>query len=116
MAFACLVVLLVFPKRLSREPTANRSTESITQRLKRVDVMGATMLLGVTVPLVTALQQASQNISFSSALIWPLLLVASLFLVGFLIWQWYITTKRSFPEPVLPWRFLAHRAPVGIML
>jgi hypothetical protein len=74
------------------------------------------MLLGVTVPLLTALQQASQGISFGSSLVWPLLLVTSLFLVSFLAWQWYVMMRRSFPEPVLPWRFLTHRASVGIML
>lgn len=116
IASACIVILLVFPKKLSREPIANRANESITRRLRRVDVLGATMLLGVTVPLVTALPQASQSYTFSSAFVWPLLVVSALFLVGFLAWQWYVTTKRSVPEPVLPWRFLAHRISVGIML
>jgi hypothetical protein len=74
------------------------------------------MLLGVTIPLVTALQQASLGLYFGSALVWPLLLVTGLFLIGFLTWQWYVTMKRTIPEPVLPWRFLVHRAPLGIML
>jgi len=116
IAFAGIIVFLVFPNRLSREPAANRAEESMTQRLKRFDVLGATMLLGITVPLTTALQQASAGFSFSSTFVWPLLLITGLFLIGFLTWQWYATTKRTVPEPMFPWRFMVHRAPVGIIL
>ena len=113
---ALVILVFVFPKQLSREPVANRAAESFSQRLKRFDILGGILLLAVTVPLTTALQQAAQGIKFSSVLVWPLLLVACLALLGFLSWQWYITTKRQFPEPVLPWRFLQNRACVGIML
>ncbi|KAK7186533.1 hypothetical protein DPSP01_002037 [Paraphaeosphaeria sporulosa] len=113
---ALVILFFAFPKQLSREPVANRAAESVIQRLKRFDVLGGMLLLGITVPLTTALQQAAQGIAFSSAFVWPLLLVAGLSLLGFLSWQRYITTKRRFPEPVLPWRFLQNRACVGIML
>ena len=115
-AVALIVIFLAFPKQLSREPVANRAAESLVQRLKRFDILGGVLLLGITVPLTTALQQAAQGITFGSVFVWPLLLVAGLSLLGFLSWQWYITTKRRFPEPVLPWRFLQNRACVGIML
>ncbi|OAG12507.1 MFS general substrate transporter [Paraphaeosphaeria sporulosa] len=113
---ALVILFFAFPKQLSREPVANRAAESVIQRLKRFDVLGGMLLLGITVSLTTALQQAAQGIAFSSAFVWPLLLVAGLSLLGFLSWQRYITTKRRFPEPVLPWRFLQNRACVGIML
>lgn len=116
IALATVVLFIYFPRRLSREPVANRTEETLAQRLQRFDVLGGTMLLGVTVPLVTALQQASQGISFGSASIWPLLLTAGFFLIGFLGWQWYTTTRRTLPEPVLPWRFLIHRPSMSIML
>lgn len=74
------------------------------------------MLLGITVPLTTALQQASEGFSFGSGFVWPLLLVTGFFFVGFLTWQWYATTRRTVPEPVFPWRFLVHRASISIIL
>ncbi|KAF2448053.1 MFS general substrate transporter [Karstenula rhodostoma CBS 690.94] len=114
--FAFAVLLFAFPKQLSGEPVANRAAESAIQRLKRFDALRGTLLLGITVPLTTALQQAAQSLAFGSVFVWPLLLVAGLSLVGFFSWQWYITTKRSVPEPVLPWRLLKSRACVGIML
>ncbi|KAF2825549.1 MFS general substrate transporter [Ophiobolus disseminans] len=116
LAFAVIVLLVFSPKQLSRESLANRPEEPISERMKRFDILGGTMLLGITVPLTTALQQASEGLSFGSTFVWPLLLVTAFFLVGFLTWQWYTTTRRTIPEPVFPWRFLIHRASIGIIL
>jgi hypothetical protein len=61
MGFSCIVLLFAFPKQLSREPVANRAAETVPQRLKRFDALGGILLLGITVPLTTALQQAAQG-------------------------------------------------------
>ncbi|PSN70774.1 hypothetical protein BS50DRAFT_468285, partial [Corynespora cassiicola Philippines] len=116
MFFAFVVILLVCPKRLSRKPAANRPNESILRQSRRFDVMGGIMLLGITVPLTTAFQQASQGHYFGSTSIWPLLVVAGVSLVGFLTWEWHATARHTSPEPLFPWRFLVHRASVGVIL
>ncbi|RDL32028.1 uncharacterized protein BP5553_09430 [Venustampulla echinocandica] len=86
------------------------------KNLQRIDFIGATLLLGGCVLLVTALQQAADGISFAAAVVLSLLILSGVFWVAFVIWQWFITTKRELPEPVFPWRFFSSRVFMGMIL
>lgn len=105
----------IFPHQLFNEPAAKHGKLSFLS-LKRVDFLGCLLLLGFCLLLTTGLQQAAVGYGFSSAFVLPLLVCTGPFLVTFLLWQWHVTTRRTSPEPVFPWRFCQRRARLGIIL
>lgn len=118
---ALILLMTIMPRRLQTEPSASRATSPgwhgfAPGTLKRIDFLGAFLLLGACLLLVTALEQAAAGISFAERKILPLLILSGLMWTAFLIWQWYATTKLSTPEPVLPWRMLTNRVFLGMIL
>ena len=87
-----------------------------SQQLKRVDILGAVLLLGISVLVVTALQQGADGKSFRAPSVLALILMSGIFIVAFLLWQWFVTTKRQNPQPILPWRIITNRICVGMIL
>ncbi|OTB15832.1 hypothetical protein K445DRAFT_300593 [Daldinia sp. EC12] len=116
IALAALAWL--FPRPLWNEPVAKEvNLGSLGRRLlKHLDIIGAILLLGACLLLATGLQQASLGYSFDSAFVLPLLVLSGVFGVAFFTWQWYITTRRTQPQPVFPWRFCQSRIRMGIIL
>ncbi|KAG8531949.1 uncharacterized protein KY384_003585 [Bacidia gigantensis] len=119
--FALGLVLISMPKRLQTEPAALRAKLPWwhgfqLSTLARVDVLGALLLLGACLLLSTALQQATAGVSFTAAKVLPLLVLAGPVWIAFVVWQWFATTKRTSPEPVLPWRLFTNRVFVGLIL
>jgi len=108
-------LIWVFPRQLFNEPAAHHEALSF-RSMKRIDFLGCILLLGFCLLLTTGLQQAAVGYSFGSAFVLPLLICAGPFLIAFLIWQWLVTTRYSFPEPVFPWRFCQSRARLGLIL
>lgn len=105
----------MFPAKLPNEP-ANADGVGLSRTyLKRIDVVGSSLLIGVCILLATSLQQAGQGYAWTSSYVLPLLIVAPIFVVAFLTWEWYVT-KRAVPEPVFPWRFGGSRVSVGMFL
>jgi hypothetical protein len=84
--------------------------------MKKVDVLGALLLLGACLLIATGLQQAAQGASFSAPDVLPLLIFSGAMWAGFLTWQWLVTTKRTAPEPVFPWRFFKNRTIISMIL
>jgi hypothetical protein len=117
-ATAVAILLWLFPRFLWNEPAAKTATQdSIRHALyKRLDILGTILLLGSCLLLTTGLQQAALGYSFRSAYVLPLLICAGPFCVAFFTWQWYLTTRRSLPEPVFPWRFCQDRIQFGTIL
>ncbi|TVY91258.1 Efflux pump [Lachnellula willkommii] len=85
------------------------------QSLNRVDGLGAMLLLGAGVLLITALQQAADGKSFAAAVVLPLLVISGVMWVAFVGWSWFVTTKRTLPEPIFPWRFIKSRVCIGLV-
>jgi hypothetical protein len=117
--FAISVILL--PTRMPGQPLstlrpAGSNSVFSLKSLQRVDILGATLLLGACMFVVTALQQASEGASFSGALVLSLLILSGVFWIAFVTWQWFITTKRTYPEPVFPWRLFESRVYMGMIL
>jgi hypothetical protein len=104
----------VFPNQLYQSPTKTR-TFSI-KSLERVDAFGATLLVGAGVILIVGLQLAADRSSFSSAAVIAMLIVAGLVWLSFFGWSWFVTTKRTLPDPVFPWRFVTNRVAAGMLL
>ena len=110
-----VVLLFVFPRRFFNEPAAQRGPLT-PKLLKRVDFLGCFLLLGSCLFITTGLQQAAIGYSFNSAFVLPLLILTAPFVISFLGWQWWVTTRRTSPEPVFPWRFCQRPARLAIML
>ena len=108
------------PRRLPNEPSARAATSHLsglsTQLLQKVDVLGALLLLGACLLATTALQLAAQGLSFVARQVLPLLIFSGVMWAAFVAWEYFITTKRSIPEPVLPWRFFQSRVILGMIL
>lgn len=117
------LVILIFtmPAKLAKEPSAQHSMTSIEgtfslRSLRRVDILGSLLLLGACLLLATGLQQAAQGIAFSAISVFVLFIFSGLFWIGFVVWQWFVTTKRTVPEPVFPWRFFQRFTTMGLIL
>ncbi|TVY23362.1 Efflux pump [Lachnellula hyalina] len=115
-----LIILMptVFPNQrylaqLSNNPPPSKFS---FQSLNRVDGLGAMLLLGASVLLITALQQAADGKSFAAAVVLPLLVISGVMWVAFVAWSWFVTTKRTLPEPIFPWRFIKSRVCIGLVL
>ena len=84
--------------------------------LRKVDFVGAALLLGGSIFIVTALQEAANGRAWSSAVIIVLLALSGPFWISFLGWEWYVTKHEVRLEPVLPWRFITNRISAGLIL
>jgi len=84
--------------------------------LPRVDIIGATLLLGICIFVVTPLQFAVTGDSFGSTINIVLFIFAGVFLIAFMFWERFVTTKRELPEAVFPWRFFLDRRIMGMIL
>ncbi|KAI4917970.1 uncharacterized protein J4E92_008909 [Alternaria infectoria] len=105
------------PRTLFNEPAAQQTYPIFSKHsLNRLDFLGATLMLGTLVLLATGLQQASLDYAWSSNKVLPLLVVSAPFAVAFFTWQWYITQRRTNPEPVFPWRFCQSRIQLGMII
>lgn len=112
--------MLFLPRRLPNEPAANAASthwSGLSLRLlKKVDFLGALLLLGACLLLATALQLAAQGASFAAPAVLPLLILSGAMWSGFIVWEWFVSTKRSNPEPIFPWRFFQSRVSIGMIL
>lgn len=118
---ALALLAFVMPARLEVEPAAsyelaNNGRGRSRRSLRKVDLLGATLLLGTCLLLATALQKAAEGHMFSSSVVLPLLIIGPLLGIAFMVWEWHTTTRRTVPEPILPWRFFQSRNTLGMML
>lgn len=111
---------MFLPRKLSNEPAARLSSTHWSgfslRLLKKIDVPGAILLLSACLLLATALQLAARGASFAAPEVLPFLIVSGAMWSGFVVWEWFITTRREIPEPVLPWRFVQSRVSIGMIL
>ncbi|KAF2791393.1 major facilitator superfamily MFS-1 [Melanomma pulvis-pyrius CBS 109.77] len=120
IAVASALLLWSFPRRLFNEPAAQYVSETrrawlSPRQLRRIDVLGGALMLGLCLLLSTGLQQAALGLSWASAYVLPLLIVAGISIIGFLAWSWYVTNRRIWPEPIFPWRFIQNRVCLGMI-
>jgi hypothetical protein len=105
------------PRTLFNELAAQQTHPIFSNHsLRRLDFLGATLMLGALVLLATGLQQASLDYPWSSNKVLPLLVASVPFAIAFFTWQWYATQRRTNPEPVFPWRFFQSRIQLGMIL
>ncbi|PVI00423.1 MFS multidrug transporter-like protein [Periconia macrospinosa] len=122
---ACVVLLptvyFVFPRRLGSPTLTGNQNVGFghmfsSESLRKVDVLGSFTLLGASILLSTGLQQAEVGFSWHSAVVLSLILSSIPFIAVFLVWEWFVTTRREAPEPVFPWRFIQNRIRIGMII
>lgn len=117
LAIAAIGLFFLFPAKLLNEPSSKDRTALLsTASIRRIDVLGLVLLLGASILVSTGLQQAALDYAWSSAYVLPLLLLIIPLIIAFFVWEWYITTRRSSPEPVFPWRFCRSRIALRMIL
>ena len=84
--------------------------------LQRIDWVGAFVLLVATILVCTAFEQAGIEFPWESAFVIAMLVVSGVLWLGFLGWEKWVTKKGGVREPVSPWRFLANRVTIGVLL
>ena len=84
--------------------------------LSKIDIVGAMLLLGGSIFLVSALQEAANGSAWSPSMVISLLVLSGPLWISCFFWEWYITPAEKIPEPVLPWRFVTNRVPTGLLL
>jgi hypothetical protein len=105
------------PKTLWNEPAAQQTGGLFAPGVfKRLDILGALLMVATLVLLATGLQQAAQGYSWTSGMVLGMLVTCVPLAVAFFTWQWYATTRRSNPEPVFPWRICQDRRRIGMIM
>jgi len=84
--------------------------------LRRLDFLGAGLLLSGSLLLVTALVEVSINFSWSSGVIITLLVLSAVSWIAFFAWEWHISMKQGTQEPIFPWRFFHNRPWIGMLM
>jgi hypothetical protein len=83
---------------------------------RRIDVIGATLLLGASIFLVAALEEAAAGRAWNTGLIISFLVVSGILWPLFLGIERRITLASALCEPVLPWRLIKSRVAMGVVL
>lgn len=72
-------------------------------------MLGAVLLVGASALLLAGIQQASEGVSFGSPKVVVLLVLAPVFLIGFITWQWLISKSSWDLDPIIPWNLITNR-------
>ncbi|KAF2009361.1 MFS multidrug transporter-like protein [Aaosphaeria arxii CBS 175.79] len=97
------------PRKTARELLSKET-------MRRVDFLGAFLLLLASLSLTAAFEEAGSRYPWKSAYVITLLAVSGVLWTLLLIWEWYITIKGVYVQPVLPWRFMVNRAMLSLLL
>ncbi|KAJ3580399.1 hypothetical protein NPX13_g165 [Xylaria arbuscula] len=111
VATICLgLVLMGMPRRFplqSRDPQRHPGEAKAKSTLARLDIPGAVLLLFAVLSLTSGFEEAGSLFPWRSAYVISLLVVSAVFWALLLAWEYYVTTRNSVREPVLPWRSFA---------
>lgn len=119
--FALALLLIAIPNGFpyhGLQSTTKKSLSGILtlESLRRIDFVGAILLLVASMLFVAALQVAEIYYPWSSSLVISFLAVSGVVLVFFLGYEWLVSHTDRHPEPVFPWRFLKNRVWMGTIL
>ena len=117
-----MVLLFTFlPTNFPHQGQASYVAPTFRQKMSlrsllRLDLLGAFLLLGATMLLVTVLLEASNEFAWKSRTAIALLVVSAVLWSIFLVNERMVTSDTWRPEPIFPWRFLFNRAWMGTLL
>jgi len=87
-----------------------------TKSLERVDFLGATLLLGTIILLVTGFEEAGTNRPWRSSVVISLLTISGLLGIAFFLWERKETKADGIREPIFPWNLVLSRIWMGTVL
>lgn len=102
----------------SQSSTKSRPLKQVLSKtsLRKLDFLGAGLLLTATLLLITALEEAGVRFAWRSPFVITLLIVSGLLWLAFLAWEFRTTRAEAIQEPVFPWRFVQSRIWIGMLL
>ncbi|TGO27878.1 hypothetical protein BPAE_0035g00210 [Botrytis paeoniae] len=118
-ALALAFVLLGMPQNFPYHRSNKRSTLKnvfTKAKFRRIDFIGAFLLLASSILFVTALIEGGTSFSWNSALPPTALSLSGLLCLAFLLWERYLETAKRPEEGVFPWRLATDRVPMGVLL
>ncbi|CAG8890497.1 unnamed protein product [Penicillium egyptiacum] len=114
---AVLVLLLAMPSTFGTVPPLSIfSLRPNLSLFKRLDVLGAFMLIGASLLLVTVLNETYLQFEWSSGTVISLLVLSGALWVAFFAWEWYMPDYMPGLEPIFPKHFFYNRAWMGMLL
>lgn len=84
--------------------------------LRRIDIIGAIILLTATVPLITALNEVYVEFEWSEGRTIILLVLSGVAWYAFFAWEHAMTRGKNIPEPIFPSRFFSSANWMGMLL
>lgn len=84
--------------------------------LRKVDFLGAFLLLAASILFVSALEEGGTGYPWRSAVVLSLLCISVVLWIVFFVWQKLASDQDNTHEPVLPWRLLTNRITMGFLL
>ncbi|KAF7953324.1 hypothetical protein EAE96_006535 [Botrytis aclada] len=89
---------------------------SSKEAFRKIDFVGAILLVIATTLLVAALQETGGEFAWNSAFVVTLLIISGVTWVLFVLWERRVTLNMTSIEPVFPWRLMKSRVWVGMTL
>ncbi|KAJ5390077.1 MFS general substrate transporter [Penicillium cataractarum] len=105
-----------FPYHSKAREDRGSLRESIEKAFRRIDIVGAFLLVAATVLLVTGLDEADEQFAWRSAFTIAVLVISGVLWILFAIWERRVTLNASTTEPVFPWRFFQNRVWISMLL
>ncbi|RMZ75534.1 hypothetical protein DV738_g5436, partial [Chaetothyriales sp. CBS 135597] len=117
-AVAILILAIFLPSSSTDTKFISRIRARFSQASwKRVDFVGAFLLLTASVLLVFALEEAGSRYPWDSAAILSTLIIAGICWIAFPFWEHHVeASTKSNQEPVFPMRLLKDRILFGMMV
>ncbi|KAI9650305.1 hypothetical protein NHQ30_000318 [Ciborinia camelliae] len=113
------LITMVMPAKFPYHGAENSkpTEEKFRLLLKRIDFIGAILLLGGSVFLVTALLEASAAFAWSSGTIIALLVLSGVAWIAFFAWEYHLSGRQNTTqEPIFPWQFLQNHIWIGVLM
>ncbi|PYH68554.1 uncharacterized protein BO88DRAFT_366789 [Aspergillus vadensis CBS 113365] len=115
--WAWIMLCLSFPRNFPRGLATRSAQSKLHQFLTQADLLGYLLLLGFSLLLVAALEEANVRYAWSSGIIVGCLTGSGVLLAAFLTWEWILSGRKHVQmEPMLPWRLFRNRVVLGIIM
>ncbi|GAP85769.1 putative major facilitator superfamily transporter [Rosellinia necatrix] len=119
-AVSMVLVFSVLPSRFPHH--CDDIVESKTSRtlrplylIKKVDALGAFLLLSASILLVTALEEGGSTFPWRSAAIIVFFVLSGSLWIGFFLWESFASREESEVDPTFPRNFFSNRIFLGVL-
>ena len=115
---AILGLFLTMPSSFpySKEDAPQRTMRERLKDVRRIDVLGAILLLAASLLLTTVLLDISIRHSWSMAVTIVPLIISILCLILFFTWEYSLTRLTIRSEPMFPWHWVYNRPFIAMIL